>query len=84
MLNPRVSSLLKWHNSLKILSSMVPARVSITGMPLGILFLLLHLPYRPTKLVRCVEEHSGLGGNIIRRLDNGAFVGLIYSLLVLY
>ena len=31
---------------------------------------------------RCVEEHGGLGGNIISRLDNGAFVGLIYSLLV--
>ena len=26
-----------------------------------------------------VEEHRGLGGNIISRLDNGAFVGLIYS-----
>ena len=31
-----------------------------------------------------VEEHRGLGGNIIIRLDNGAFVGLIYSLLVFY
>ena len=29
-----------------------------------------------------VEEHRGLGGNIIIRLDNGAFVGLFYSLLV--
>ena len=29
-----------------------------------------------------VEEHRGLGGNIIIRLDNGAYVGLIYSLLV--
>ena len=29
-----------------------------------------------------VEEHRGLGGNIISRIDNGAFVGLIYSLLV--
>ena len=24
-----------------------------------------------------VEEHRGLGGNIIIRLDNGAFAGLI-------
>ena len=24
-----------------------------------------------------VEEHRGLGGKIIRRLDNGAFAGLI-------
>ena len=24
-----------------------------------------------------VEEHCGLGGKIIRRLDNGAFAGLI-------
>ena len=30
-----------------------------------------------------VEDHRGLGGNIIRRLDNGAFTDLIYSLLVL-
>ena len=30
-----------------------------------------------------VEEHRGLGGNIISRLDHGAFAGLIYSLLVL-
>ena len=30
----------------------------------------------------CVEEHRSLGGSIISRLDNGAFVGLIYELLV--
>ena len=30
-----------------------------------------------------VEDHRGLGGNIINRLDNGAFTDLIYSLLVL-
>ena len=30
-----------------------------------------------------VEEHRGLGSNIISRLDNGVFAGLIYSLLVL-
>ena len=29
-----------------------------------------------------VEEHRSLGGIIISRLDNGAFVGLIYKLLV--
>ena len=29
-----------------------------------------------------VEEHRSLGGSIISRLDNGAFVGLIYELLV--
>ena len=29
-----------------------------------------------------VEEHRSLGGSIISRLDNGAFVGLIYKLLV--
>ena len=28
------------------------------------------------------EEHRSLGGSIISRLDNGAFVGLIYELLV--
>ena len=31
-----------------------------------------------------VEEHRSLGGSIISRLDNGAFVGLTYSLLVFY
>ena len=30
-----------------------------------------------------VEEYRSLGGSIISRLDNGAFVGLIDSLLVL-
>ena len=29
-----------------------------------------------------VEEQRGLGGNIISSLDNGSFVGLIYSLLI--
>ena len=29
-----------------------------------------------------VEEHRSLGGSIISRLDNGAFVGLIYEILV--
>ena len=31
---------------------------------------------------QCVEEHRSLVGRIRSRLDNGAFVGLIYSLLV--
>ena len=35
------------------------------------------------KLTYYVEDHCGLDGNIIRKLDNGAFEGLIYSLLVL-
>ena len=34
------------------------------------------------KLTCYVEEHRNLGGSIISRLDNGAFVGLIYELLV--
>ena len=34
------------------------------------------------KLSCYVEEHSILGGSIISELDNGAFVGLIYELLV--
>ena len=29
-----------------------------------------------------VEEHRSLGGSIISRLDNCAFIGLIYKLLV--
>ena len=32
------------------------------------------------KLTCYVEEHHSLGGSIISRLDNGAFVGLIYKL----
>ena len=38
---------------------------------------------RGLKLTCYVEEHFGIGGNIMSRLDNGAFVGFIYSLLVL-
>ena len=34
------------------------------------------------RCVRFVEEECSLGGRIIIRLDNGAFVGLIYELLV--
>ena len=34
------------------------------------------------KLTFYVEEHRSLGGRIISRLDNCAFVGLIYELLV--
>ena len=37
---------------------------------------------RVLKLTCYVEEHRSLGGSIITRLDNGAFVGLIYELLV--
>ena len=35
------------------------------------------------KLTCYVEDKLGLSGNITRRLDNGAFAGLIYLLLVL-
>ena len=38
--------------------------------------------FRQHKCANTVEEHRSLGGSIIRRLDNGAFVGLIYELLV--
>ena len=38
---------------------------------------------RGVKLTWYVGDHRGLGGNIISRLDNGAFSGLIYWLLVL-
>ena len=34
------------------------------------------------KLTCYVEEHRSLGGSIISRLDNVAFVGLIYELMV--
>ena len=36
----------------------------------------------PKQMLSDVEEHISLGGSIIRRLSNGAFVGLIYELLV--
>ena len=35
------------------------------------------------KLTCYVEEHCSLGGSITSKLYNGAFFGLIYSLLVL-
>ena len=37
---------------------------------------------RVLKLTRYVGEHRSLGGSISSRFDNGAFVGLIYELLV--
>ena len=33
-------------------------------------------------LLPIVEKHRSVGGSIIRRLDHGDFVGLIYELLV--
>ena len=36
------------------------------------------------KLTCYVEEHRGLGGDIISRLDKRAFASLIYSLLVFF
>ena len=36
------------------------------------------------RTVGVIEEHRSLGGSIIIGLDNGTFVGLIYSLLVFY
>ena len=38
---------------------------------------------RVVKLTCYVEDHCGLGDNIISRLDIGDFAGLIYSLMVL-
>ena len=37
---------------------------------------------RYRKRLKHVEDHCSLGGSIISRLYNGAFVGLIYELLV--
>ena len=37
---------------------------------------------RLLKLTWYVEEHCSIGGRIISSLDNGAFFGLIYELLV--
>ena len=51
------------------------ARVRSAGLVANIVVVKL-------KLTCYVEEHRTLGGSIISRLDNGAFVGLIYSLLV--
>ena len=52
--------------------------------PLLIFLLPSMLKYLGHRLMHylCVEEHRSLGGSIIIRLDNGAFFGLIYSLLV--
>ena len=51
------------------------ARVRLAG-------LLADIVVVRVKLTCYVEEHRSLIGSIISRLDNGAFVGLIYSLLV--
>ena len=51
------------------------------GCP-GLVFVRTHTASTGTR-VMSVEEQRGIGGNITIKLDNGAFVGLIYSLLVL-
>ena len=51
------------------------ARVRLDGLVADIVV-------RVLKLTCYVEEHRILGDSIITRLYNGAFVGLIYSLLV--
>ena len=56
-------------------------RLNITGVS-TLLVLLKKEKECKTKTSTCVEEHRSLGGSIISRLDNGAFVGLIYKLLV--
>ena len=52
------------------------ARVSSAGLVADIVSRIL------VKLTCYVEEQRSLGGSIISRIDNGAFVGLIYKLLV--
>ena len=52
------------------------ARVSSAGLVANIVSRVL------VKLTCYVEERLILGGSIISRLDYGAFVGLIYELLV--
>ena len=51
------------------------ARVRLAG-------LVAHIVVVKLKLTCYVEEHRSLGSSISSRLDNDAFVGLIYSLLV--
>ena len=58
--------------------SFFSARVRSAG-----LFANMVVRSRGVKLTFYVEEHHVLGGNIFSRLYNGAFAGLIYSLLVL-
>ena len=50
--------------------------------PLTLGDILRYLRYETIPSHKTVEEHRSLGGNIISSLDNGAFVGLIYELLV--
>ena len=76
-----------WRISIKLLSvgkstiavnpsvAFWSARVRSAGLVVDIMV-------RVLKLTCYVEEHRSLGGSIISRLDNGAFVGLIYKLLV--
>ena len=62
--------------------------VILLGLCLVLSSLLFSVPVSPTATrghfptIIYVEEHRSLGGSIISRLDNGAFVGLIYELLV--
>ena len=48
------------------------ARVRSAGLVAGMVF-----HSHVVKLTFYVEEHRGIGGNIISRLDHGSFAGLI-------
>ena len=52
------------------------ARMSSAGFVANIMSRIL------VKVTCYVEEHRSLGGSTISRLDNGAFIGLIYEILV--
>ena len=64
------------HDNCKPLRCLLDCGVSSAGLVADIVSRVL------VKLICYVEDHRSLGGSIISRLDNGAFVGLIYELLV--
>ena len=63
-------------------NTLIPCLIGFAGMYWKYVIATLMYFIILSPIVTCVEEHRGLGGNIISRLDNGAIVGLIYSLLV--
>ena len=54
------------------------ARIRSSGLVVDMVF-----RSRGVKLTYYAKDHRGIGGTIIGSLDNWAFAGLIYSLLVL-
>ena len=73
-----VSVLAKYLTAFLIVASLIEGYILITSTDA----IFISSFFNPIYSIVSVQEHRSLGGSIISRLDNVAFVGLIYKLLV--